>query len=127
DGLRPFVEFSLLSFGESIAQSISESSHQHNHPQKPIHGYDGSRMIPFGRPARRFGIIYVSAQLVNMVDNSSLDLQNVCCSGTIIRFGCLPEDHVIVRRRGPQPACLQKHLLVASAQEQNYGGRHHPI
>ncbi|KAB5511877.1 hypothetical protein DKX38_028905 [Salix brachista] len=46
-----------------------------------IHGYDVSRMIPFGRPARRFGIIYVSAQLVNMVDNSSLDLQNVCCSG----------------------------------------------
>ncbi|KAJ6697164.1 hypothetical protein OIU85_003519, partial [Salix viminalis] len=43
-----------LSFGESIAQSISESSHQHNHPQKPIHGYDGSRMIPFGRPARRY-------------------------------------------------------------------------
>ncbi|KAJ6296849.1 hypothetical protein OIU78_022554 [Salix suchowensis] len=70
-----------LSFGESIAQSISESSHQHDHPQKPIHGYDGSRMIPFGRPARRFGIIYVSAQLVNMEDNSSLYLQNVCCSG----------------------------------------------
>ena len=46
-----------------------------------IHCYDGSRMIPLGRPARRFGIIYVSAQLVNMVDNSSLDLQNVCCSG----------------------------------------------
>jgi len=41
-----------------------------------IDGYDGFERIPSGRPVSSFGIIFVSAQLVNMED-SSLDLQNV--------------------------------------------------
>ena len=37
-------------------------------------------MIPFGRPVSSFGIVFVSAQQVN-IEDSSLDQQNVCCLG----------------------------------------------
>uniref|UniRef100_A0A6N2KB10 Uncharacterized protein n=1 Tax=Salix viminalis TaxID=40686 RepID=A0A6N2KB10_SALVM len=65
-----------------------------------IHGYDGSRMIPLGRPARRFGIIYFSAQLVNMEDNSCSGIsrtEDECGKAPLAQEPTLPRIEPVVQ------------------------------